>query len=60
MNCAVSSFRSHFGQTGNGTAQTFPPGEKNVASTYIMADPHLAQGARDSLGKEPKSVSVAE
>ena len=46
-NCAVSSFRSHFGQTGRGTAQIFPlgPRVKNVASRCTMIDPHFEHRA---------------
>ena len=47
----MSSFRSHFGQTGRGTAQILPIGPvmKNVVSRCIMIDPHLAHWAGGGL-----------
>jgi hypothetical protein len=47
----VSCFRSHFGQTGRGTAQILPIGPvmKNVVSRCIMIDPHLAHWAGGGL-----------
>jgi hypothetical protein len=42
-NFAVSTFRSHFGQTGKGTSHIFPSGPvvKNAVFKCIIFDPHL-------------------
>jgi hypothetical protein len=59
----VSCFRSHFGQTGRGTAQILPigPGVKNVVSRCIMIDPHLAHWAGGgSVDRRLNTPSILE
>jgi len=56
MNLAVSSFRSHTVQTGNGMVQNCSPKEKNVVSTCNILEPHFEQCTADgSAVSESKS-----
>lgn len=59
----MSSFRSHFGQTGRGTAQILPIGPvvKNVVSRWVMIDPHLAHWAGGgSVDRRLNTSSILE
>jgi len=49
MNRAVSSFRSHIGQTGNATVQIFPPEEKKVVSSCNSLELHLRHLSREDF-----------
>ena len=53
----IRPFRAHFEQKGNGTVQTFPVDEKNVASLCNSAVPHFRQLVRSGCAERASKSS---